>query len=191
LTTRRLTAWLVAASLMFAGTFATHCYLFAILSPGHHAAHEGTTSLVGFLCAAPFLFSCLTLLALGLVARTLQSLRGETGARISAWPFGVLAPLGFVLHQYFSNFTGATSSSMGAAFLLGVALQIPLGLLAYLAARALLGVADRLGAALAARTARPRGRNCLVRNWFTPAKQPLPARIARAFAPRGPPLASF
>ncbi len=191
MTTRRLTAWLVAASLMFAGTFATHCYLFAILSPGHHAAHEGTTSLVGFLCAAPFLFSCLTLLALGLVARTLQSLRGETGARISAWPFGVLAPLGFVLHQYFSNFTGATSSSMGAAFLVGVALQIPLGLLAYLVARALLGVADRIGAALAARSARPRRRDTLDRNPFTPSKRPLPVQIAGACAPRGPPLASF
>ena len=103
----------------------------------------------------------------------------------------MLAPLGFVLHQYFSNFTGATSSFMGTAFLVGVALQIPLGLLAYLAARALLGVADRIGAALAARSARPRGRDTLVRNPFTPSKRPLPVQIFRAFAPRGPPLASF
>ncbi len=195
MTLRRLSAWLVAASLMFAGTFVTHCYVLARFSPAHHGGHAETTSVVGFLCAAPFLFSCLTLLMLGLVARSLQSLKGGTEAHLSAWPFGLLAPLGFLLHQFFSDFTGTTSLTLasvtGPAFLAGLVLQLPLGLLAYFAARGLLRVADRIGAALAARNKRTRGRDTFGPGWNTASKHLLPVQLAGARSARAPPLLSL
>lgn len=187
MTLRRLTAWLVAASLMFAGTFVTHCYVFAQLSTAHHGAHGGSTSLVGFLCAAPFLLSCVTLLAAGLVARGFV---GGKGARLSVWPFGVLAPVGFLLHQYFLGFTGTAAPSLtSAAFLVGLALQVPLGLLAYFAARGLLRVADRIGAILTARRAgRARADRAPARRSAVP-DHPLAVLLAGAGAARAPPLA--
>src|SRR5262245_18214069 len=170
---------------MFAGTFATHCYVFARIAPSHHGDHAGSTSLVGFLCAAPFLLSCVTLLALGLVARTFA---GGSATRLVAWPFGVLAPLGFLLHQYFSGFTGTTSPTFtGAAFLAGLPLQIPLGLLAYFAARGLLRVADRIGAALAARRSRPRTGDAPDPGWISLSDTPLSALLEGAGTARAPP----
>jgi hypothetical protein len=176
---------------MSAGTFVSHCYVFAALAPSEHAAHGGKTGLVGFFGAVPFFFSCLALVALGLSVRSVQDLGARPGAGLSAWPLGVLAPAGFLLHQGFSHATGAgtIASLAGPAFLVGLALQIPLGLLAYLAARALLRAADRLGAALAARRSRTYPRRPRAARWALASSRPVVALVPTIGSPRAPPPA--
>ncbi len=103
----------------------------------------------------------------------------------------MLAPLGFLLHQYFTGFTGTASPTFtSVAFLAGLALQIPLGLLAYFAARGLLRVADRIGAALAARASGARPTTQFAPGWITVSKPLLPLHHAGAYAARAPPLLS-
>ncbi len=180
---RRLTAWLVAASLMLGGTFVTHCYVLERFSAAHHGDHAGRTSLVGFFCAAPFLLSCVTLLGAALVARGFV---GGAATGLSAWPFGVLAPLGFLLHQYFTDFTGTTSPTYtSAAFLIGLALQVPLGLAAYVAARWLLRVVDRIGAVL--KSGKSRVRHVFDPGWIAASKAPLSLLSIGEGAARAPP----
>ncbi len=126
--------------------------------PGpHHAyAHDGASgaaaqSVLGFLCSAPFLLSAGVLLTLIVAVRAVQTRRG---LRRSAWPLAALVPLGFLVHHHFEHLLGNPAAALGVplgpALLVGLVLQLPFALLAYLIATALLRVADRLVVALAA-----------------------------------------
>jgi hypothetical protein len=72
-------------------------------------------------------------------------------------------------------------------FLLGLALQLPFGLLAWLLARAILRAAEALGSLLAPRPRLPR---LHARHSFSRAAAPLRRAFAAGTPHRGPPLAS-
>jgi hypothetical protein len=185
---RRLLAWLVALPLAAAGTYLTHSLLPVRAHPAGGHAHPTTdTGLLGFLCSAPFLLSTIGLLALLVAIRVVQT----RSTSVSAWPFALLVPLGFLLHHHLEHFVGGAPAPLGALvgseLLVGLALQLPFALLAYLVVTALLRVADRLIAALSARRRRlvapaaiPPGRISV--------STPRIALLATAAAPRAPPL---
>jgi hypothetical protein len=191
MTARHLLAWLVALPLTAAGTFLTHNLVPA--RPEHSHSEAGQTLGLGFFCSLPFLLSCVALLALVIVVRIVQTCRQRAGVGVSAWPFATLVPLGFFLHHHLQHLVsggpGALPPLTEPTLLMGLVLQLPFALLAYLIVTALLRAADKLGAALAARRLRYAPR--IVR---TPARKavwtPRVALFATAGAPRGPPLAA-
>jgi hypothetical protein len=186
---RRLIAWLVTFPLMAAGTYLSHCYVYGYAAAGHvhHATVGAARPGMAFFCGTPFVLACLAMVGISVAARSVQALSERPRARIAAWPFGVLPVLGFVLHQWISAAdTGASVSLLDPTFLVALFLQVPFGLAAYLVAKALLRLADRIGEALAPRRARLRP----VPRLASPASALfVPHRLALATAsrPRAPP----
>ncbi len=144
--------------------------------------------MLAFVCSLPFLLSALAILALIAAVRVFQTRRGLGS---SAWPLAILVPLGFLFHHHFAHLIGNPAAAMGAPLgpelLLGLVLQLPFALLAYLIATALLRAADRLVVALAAR-----GRPTVLPTVLVPGRSHLPrpriALLATEAAPRAPPL---
>ena len=185
---RRSLAWLVALPLTAAGTYLTHTVLPAPAhAGGGHAHRTGDTGVVGFLCSAPFLLSTLGVLALLGVLRVVRT----RSTSISAWPFALLVPLGFLLHHHLEHFVGGQPMPLGALLgpelLVGLALQLPFALLAYLIVTALLRVADRLVAAFVARR-RGHVRPAVPKPGWISISSPRIALLATAAAPRAPPV---
>ena len=184
---RRLIAWLVAFPLMAAGTYLSHCYVYGYAAAGHahHAASNAAQPGMAFFCGTPFLLACLAMVGISVAARSVQTLSERPGAALSAWPFGVLPVLGFLLHQWIS--AADTGMAVDPTFLAALLLQVPFGLAAYLVAKALLRLADRLGEALAPpRSARLRA---VPRIAYPASALFVPHRLALASAsrPRAPP----
>jgi hypothetical protein len=189
---RRTVAWLIALPLAAAGIVLTRSL---VPPPGEHpaGAHEHAApqaqSVVAFLCSAPFLLSASAILALILAVRVVQTRRGLGS---SAWPFAVLVPLGFLFYHHFEHLVGSPAAALGAPvgpeLLLGLVLQLPFALLAYIVATALLRVADKLVGALASRRRQPVTAQAV----HVPGRSLLPlprvALIATEAAPRAPPL---
>jgi hypothetical protein len=152
---------------MLAGTQLAHALGYWLVTPDAHARREDLTgSGHGYLAYAPAALALLSALALaGLAARLLEARRGLSGSRLAAAPFALLPPLSFALQEHLERLahTGALpfATSLAPTFLVGLALQIPFALVAYVFARALLAVAEALGCALAERRpprpGRPRG----------------------------------
>jgi hypothetical protein len=95
----------------------------------------------GYLAFAPqFLAICAALVALSLGLRFSGRLRG--GA--AAWPFAILPPLAFCAQEVIERLVAGlpAHTAFEPAVLVGLAAQLPIALVAYLAARALLRVAD-------------------------------------------------
>jgi hypothetical protein len=141
---RRLRSpWLLALPLMAAGSLAAHGVGYRLAVPEAHERarelqHTGHSyfdhlPLLGALIAAP------ALVALAFAAFGASS--GRAGS-LGPWPFGLLPPLCFVLQEHLERFvhSGAFPWQAGLerTFLVGVLLQAPFALMAFLLARALL-----------------------------------------------------
>jgi hypothetical protein len=184
---------------MAAGTWLSHCYALSTVDPSthaaaHHAGHTGRMSAAAFVFSAPFLYACIAVLALALVFRVGLSFAGHNAARMSALPFAVVPALGFFLHQHFEQLASTGTISVAAltapAFLLGLILQIPFGIVAFFVVRFLLRFAERLGVTLA-ELRKPRRAIPAIRRPRASllAHGPRLALLARSAAPRAPPLA--
>jgi hypothetical protein len=197
LAVRRLVAWLIALPLTAAGIWTRHALL--PMETGHvghdHGASASTPGSelgLSFFCSIPFVLSTLALLALLGLVGIVQERRLLT---VSAWPFAVLVPVGFALHFHLEHAAGAGGPFgliVESAFLVGLGIQLPFAMVAYLIATALLHVAERIGEAFAARRRRQRLRPVSRKTpprWACLAR-PRPALLATAGAPRAPPLAA-
>jgi hypothetical protein len=129
-----------------AGCFAGHAagYAVAGMSPRDALAH-------GYLGYAPqFLAACVALVALALALRVSGRLRG----RPAAWPFALLPPLAFCAQELIERLVAGLPAHavLEPAVYIGLSAQLPIALAAYVAARALLRVADDAVRALAPRS---------------------------------------
>jgi hypothetical protein len=189
---RAVLPWLLALPTIVAGTEAAHALAYRLVydnadlrvaflaATGHGYAHWLPLALAtGAACAL-----------VGVAAAAADTARGRHVGRLSPLAFAALPPLAFALQELLelSLHTGGVAWHAFAepTFLPGLALQLPFALLAYLAARLLLGAAVRLGRALA----RPRVTRA-------PALlRPLCNRVATRLqpgcssSPRAPPLAA-
>ena len=182
---RRLT-WLVALPTILAGSQAAHALAYRIVFPQSTLRlHVLALSGHGYLAWLPLVLAAgAALAAVGLVTATLDTARGRTVGALPPLAFAVLPPLAFAVqellelslrtgHLYWRAFAAPT-------FLPGLALQLPFGLLAWVAARLLLRAAVALGRALA-RVPRPAApaftRHC---NRIAAALQPDCTRASRA-----------
>jgi hypothetical protein len=101
----------------------------------------------GYLSFAPqFLAICAALVAATLVLR----LSGRLTGRIAAWPFALLPPLAFCAQELIERLVVGlpAHSVLEPAVFAGLAAQLPIAVLAFLAARALLRATDAAARAL-------------------------------------------
>jgi hypothetical protein len=192
---RRGLAWLVAAPVALAGTQLAHHFGYVAVAPepverSHLLASTGHGYQQHLPLVAAFAASlCATALVLAFVAER----RGRAGARLGAAVFALVPLTVFPVQEHLERWLhdGAfpLTAALAPTFLIGLALQLPFALLAYVVAHGLLtataGLARRLGrgVVVAPRTAaRVRAPNTV--------SLPRPAALARGYAERGPPLAA-
>jgi hypothetical protein len=129
---------LLALSLPLAaiGTLAGHAAGYALVG-----ASREDRLVHGYLSFAPqFVAICLACVALALLLRVGGRLQG----RQAAWPFGLVPPLAFVAQELTERLAAGLPARavLETAVYAGLAAQLPIALLGFLAARALLRVAD-------------------------------------------------
>ena len=141
---RTLAAWLVALPAAAGGVLAAHAAAYALVGGGTDAVH-------GYLPLAEA--SACALLALGVVAAILAA-RAGAPARPRALALALAPPLAFLLQETAER---SFAPPLEPVVLLGLVLQLPFAVLAYLAARLLLRAAAALAPAprLRLRPARP------------------------------------
>jgi hypothetical protein len=192
--TRRC-ALLLSLPLAATGSLLAHCFAYRLVEPdAHMRAHMLHESGHGYLTYAPRVFAgALALVLLALCAHAYDTYRGRA-PRVAPppWVFGALPPAGFVLQEHLERLVHTGSFALHAfvepTFFVGLWLQVPFAAAAFLLARALLRVAERVGAALARveRARRPHTLvDALVPDSFDSPRIPV---LARGRAQRGPPL---
>lgn len=195
---RRLLALLVTLPLVLAGSFAAHQAGFALAAPdaasrGRLLAQTGHAWLSHLPLVAVALGS---VLAVGSMLAVRAELRDPGAAAARAWPYALVAPAAFAAQEHLERLihSGRLPADLFAepAFAAGLALQLPVALLAVLAARAVLRSARRLARALGARRPRrPARTRVMVALLATPAPPlPRPGALAGGAAGRAPPLSA-
>jgi hypothetical protein len=191
---RRSIVWLVTVPLAVASSQAAHALAYRIGGPDARTrAHELAESGHAYLAYMPLAIaaaSALVVLALVSELRAAAARPGRGGARPPLWSFAALAPLLFTCQEHFERLAhdGAFpwSAILEPTFAIGLALQLPLAVAAYLAAGLLLRGARSLGRLLAAPPPAPAG--AAVR-WTAVAAAPLrPRSVSLGYGSRGPPL---
>ena len=140
---------------MTVGWFAAHwlSYRIVIPDPTERARVLAASGHQYFSYVPLILAGVLSLLVAAFVAQAARFARGARPAHPVAWPFGLLPPLVFAFEEYFDRLVHDGTISLGTAtektFVVGVLIQVPVGLVAFLVVRLLLRWADRLGQALA------------------------------------------
>jgi hypothetical protein len=118
------------------GTLAGHTVGYALAGTSHRDA-----AVHGYLSFAPqFLAVCLACTALALLLRV----GGRLPGRPSVWPFALVPPLAFLGQELIERLAAGLPANavVEPAVFAGLAAQLPIALVGFLAARALLRVAD-------------------------------------------------
>ena len=192
---RRSLAWLVALPLMLAGSQVAHMLAYRIVYPeASIRLHALIETGHGYYGAVPLVLGVAgAVVLLSLSVSVADAARGRSVRPLPPWAFAVLPIVGFAIQEYLERWLdwGFFPWYAGAqpTFVVGIALQVPFGVLAYLAVRFMLGGARRLGLRLA-RVAPPRLR-LAPPALLVPAAQPLPplsSLLSRRLGRRGPPL---
>jgi len=150
---RRGITWALTLPLMLGGIEAAHALAYRLVYP----QLDGRVLLAtghAYLAWLPLLLGLSGALALvALVAAGIDAPHGRSPRHMPAWAFAVVPPIAFVLQEVLELSlhlgTFGWRAVLAPTFLPGLALQLPLALLAYVAARLLLRTAERLGRALA------------------------------------------
>lgn len=180
---RQRLSWLLFVPLTAIGGLVAHVAVQAVAVPAHHGARMPHSHIdIGHwpLCAA-------VCGGVGLAGLALAGVRGRP-ARVPLWVFALVPPVGFaVQEEVFALSEGLATPSVGLALALGLVLQIPFALAAFLVARALLTFAATVVRSFRARPA------VLVRApafFLKPvvATWPQPRAFVLGYGQRAPPL---
>jgi hypothetical protein len=150
---RRGLTWALTLPLLLGGIEAAHALAYRLVYPQVHARVLLATG-HAYLAWLPLLLGLSGALALvALVAAGIDAAHGRSPRELPAWAFAVVPPVAFVLQEVLELSlhlgTFGWRAVLAPTFVPGLALQLPLALLAYVAARLLLRTAERLGRALA------------------------------------------
>src|SRR5207302_8796952 len=144
---RRSLAWLVALPLMLAGSELAHALSYRLVYPQAHVrALRIVATGHGYLAWLPLALAVASACALvSLAVTAADAARGRTARELPAYAFALLPPLAFALQELLelSLHTGtfAWHAVLAPTFVPGLLLQLPVSILAYLAARLLLRAA--------------------------------------------------
>ena len=195
---RRRLPWLIALPLMAAGSFAAHALSYVVAGTRAeggadgdiHGASERTSAGI----AAHSVLPVGLLVAFGIGAGTawlVGRARGKRGAGASPWLFFALPPLAFSVQELIERLVNAEAAPFQAAleprFLIGLALQVPLGLIALFVARALLRVVRRIARALVRQRSVVLSRRAPVLRLPLACELPRIPALALGYPQRGPP----
>jgi hypothetical protein len=189
---QRLLVWPITLALALVGTQLAHWVAYRAVEPSPvDRAHGLTAASHGYLSHLPLALAvCAVVVASALAARIRQVAAAPAGVRLDAnvGRFAVLAPAIFILQEHLERIVYAGAFPWGIAdtptFMLGLVLQFPFALAAYLVARYLLRIAHAIG-----RLITPVRRTAFVAvrrphpQLFTPRR----AALARGYGSRGPP----
>jgi hypothetical protein len=197
---RQRLPWLIVLPLMVAGSMGAHALsgLLAGTPAGGVLAgdHDGGSERAGVGVAAHFVLpvGALSVLAIaGVVTWLVGRARGVRPAGASPWVFFVLPPLAFSSQELIERIFGAEAAPFQASFeprfLLGLALQIPFGVVALVVARVLLRVVHRIVEALGCQRPPLVGRTAVVVRLPIVCELPRIPALALGYPQRGPPTA--
>ncbi len=184
-------AWLVAISLMSAGSLAAHSLAYCLVEPdgqGRAALLESTGH--GYLSAAPALLALS--LAIGIAALAGLAIGGSRGrSRVTlVWQLAMLPLLGFALQEHLERLLSGgplVGAALEPTFLVGLALEVPFAIMALVVARILTRAAVFLGSTLPS-PSRPRLRAALsIVPHGLDVSLPRVAALALGPSSRGPP----
>jgi hypothetical protein len=192
---RRALTWLLLVPLALLGSEAAHAFDYWLLErdAGDRAALLAETGhgYLGWLPAA--IAMCWAVVLLSLLGWALEAGRGRRAPVLPFAPFALLPPIAFAGRELIERaaYGGLDAAALfESVFLVGLAVQIPFALAAFLVGRALVSAAATLGAKLAARQERP----LLAPPVLAPAgvvfSLPRLSPLALARAVRGPPAVS-
>jgi hypothetical protein len=194
---KRSLLWLVAVPLVVAGSQVAHVLAYRIAYPDVPVRVRALLlSGHGYMELMPLAIGVAAAVAvLSLAVAVADVARGRAIRALPAWAFAVLPLLGFALQEHLERLlhTGSfpTNAILAPTFLPGLLLQLPFGLLAYLAARLLLRGAASLGRVVAAR-GRSLGRRlscaAIARPTVAYDRHPRRSPLASPCSKRGPPL---
>ena len=191
----RRCAHLLSIPLAATGSLLAHCVAFRLVEPSAHAHSHGVHAAArAWVSYDTGVFAGTLALVVAAVALfALDAYRGRA-PRVAPppWIFAAVPPGGFLLQEHLERLVRDGSLGLHAfvepTFFVGLWLQVPFAVAAFLLARALLRVAERVGSALA-RAHRMRRVHALVEALVPDSADPprIPA-LARGRAERGPPL---
>jgi hypothetical protein len=191
---RKRLAWLLCSPLLLAGTEAGHWLAYRIVYPNAwQRAQALAQSGHGYLAYWPAFggvaFATLLTAVLLEVREQARGSADDAPAQPSALVFAALPPLTFALQEHLESLVhnGSISGVVEApTFMVGVALQLPFALAAFLLARGLLRVAEVVGRAL--RAPAPRATAPVEPAHAHTIAAPRPLQPLGARTARGPPL---
>jgi hypothetical protein len=194
---RRVAAWLVSFPLMVVGSQVAHVFAYRWVYPNAHVrlsellatghSYMGSPSyapmLLGFVFASE-------LVAAGCVL--VGALRRSRQRAVPAWAFALLPMLGFTLQEFIERWLSGSPFPwwmvLQPTYRVGLLLQLPFALVAYLVARLLLRAADRVGRILRGAVARPALIRVSLRWVVLEVDRPRRRVLASGRSGRGPPL---
>jgi hypothetical protein len=185
---RRGLAWALTLPFVLLGTQAAHAVAYELVYPQAHARILLATghSYLTYLPLALALAGAVALAALCVAA--VDAARRRPARKLPAWAFALLPPAMFVAQEVLElslhSGTFGWRALTAPTFMPGLLLQLPIALAAYVAARALLRTAERIGGALA-----PPRRPRLISQLVTPpaASTLRPRVLVDGRSSRGPP----
>jgi hypothetical protein len=196
---RRAAAWLLSLPLMIAGTQVAHVLAYRFVYPNAHIRltellATGHSYMIGTHGYVPMLLGmagAVDLVSAGWVFA--GSLRRNLQRPVPAWAFALMPILCFTLQEFLERWLAGAPFPwwilVQPTFRIGLLLQLPFALLAFLAARLLLRAAEAAGQGLRQRAPRPVRFGFSV-GWVALARslwrRPAPATV---HAGRGPPPA--
>jgi hypothetical protein len=190
---RRSLAWLVAVPLMVAGSQAAHVLAYWIVYPRSTIrlrvlADTGHS----YMDLLPLVLGVAgAIVVLSLIATGVDAARGRGTRALPPWAFALLPVVGFTLQEHLERWLAwgfmPWHELVQPTFLVGIALQLPFGALAYIAARLLLRGAARVGVRLRAAPPRRVGELPVPDPPRLTLPPPSPV-LSRGLGRRGPPL---
>ncbi len=191
---RRFAAgWLLMLPLMVAGSQLAHVFAYRLVYPQAQVRlHELLLTGHGYMSYLPLVLGMSAALELvAFCSLVVDGLRRRRRAPVAPWAFALLPLLGFALQEFIERWLAGASFPwwmvLQPTFRIGLALQLPFALAAFVVARVLIRVADRVASVLRRRSERPL-RVGVRLPWF--AAVVWPPRIlglANGHAGRGPP----
>lgn len=175
---RRRLPWLLSLGLIAVGSVTAHTLGYLAFAGSGERGDEVAGRSHGVAAHVPLVVAILVAaVAMGLLSRIVSAARGRSPGGASMGWFFVLPPLGFAVQEAIERTMHVESFPWNGlhepAFLAALLLQIPFGLIAFVAALWLSRVAVRIGRILAGRGPQlPRRAPAAVR----PAVMPLPRR---------------
>ena len=189
----RFVALLLTVPLAVAASQGAHVLAYRLVEPNaSERAHLLADAGHGYMAYLPLVLALSTVaVLLALVGQARTAARSSTTSGLAAWQFALIAPLLFCCQEHFERLLHDGSFPADAVlqrtFVLGLALQVPFAIGAYVLARVLLRAARAVGRLLGAP---PRARRAtpLVHALRTSVDTPRFPALALGVGTRGPPL---